>query len=137
MNGLRHTTAAMLLIRLLCRLQDFVTLYQNFHEKGLALVAFPCNQFGFQEPGNSAEIKNFASGKGFKGLLMEKIDVNGPKASPVYAFLKEASGDTSPIPWNFAKFLVRKDGTVFGRYGPKTGADDLTPLIQQLLADDK
>ena len=46
------------------------------------------NQFGFQEPGNSEQIKNFASGKGFKGLLMEKIDVNGPKASPVYAFLK-------------------------------------------------
>ena len=56
---------------------------------GCPVFAVVCsNQFGFQEPGNSEQIKNFASGKGFKGLLMEKIDVNGPKASPVYSFLK-------------------------------------------------
>jgi len=68
---------------------------------------------------------------------MDKIDVNGPKASPVYTFLKAASGDTSPISWNFAKFLVKKDGTVFGRYGPSSTAVDLTPHIEKLLAEDK
>lgn len=73
-----------------------VVLYMAMHAAFSLGTKFGCpvfavfcsNQFGFQEPGNSAEIKNFASGKGFKGLLMEKIDVNGPKASPVYAFLK-------------------------------------------------
>lgn len=55
-------------------------------------AVFCSNQFGFQEPGKSEEIKNFASGKGFRGLLMEKIDVNGPKASPVYSFLKVCIG---------------------------------------------
>lgn len=55
------------------------------------------NQFGFQEPGSSDEIKNFASGKGFKGLLMEKIEVNGPKASPVYAFLKVCGIAEEPL----------------------------------------
>lgn len=108
-----------------------------FAGKNVAIVAFPCNQFLFQEPGSNAEIKDFAKNKGFKGLLMDKIDVNGSQASPVYAYLKEASGDTSPIPWNFAKFLVRKDGTVFGRYGPKSTAAELSPLIDQLLAEGK
>lgn len=68
---------------------------------------------------------------------MDKIDVNGPKASPVYTFLKAASGDTSPITWNFAKFLVKRDGTVFGRYGPSSMAVELTPHIEKLLAEQK
>ncbi|DBA70025.1 TPA: hypothetical protein ACH3X2_012323 [Trebouxia sp. C0005] len=89
------------------------------------------NQFLSQEPGSNKDIKEFARNKGFKGVLMDKIDVNGPKASPA------ASGDTSPISWNFAKFLVKKDGTVFGRYGPSSTAVDLTPHIEKLLAEDK
>lgn len=68
---------------------------------------------------------------------MDKIDVNGSEASPVYTYLKEASGDTSSIPWNFAKFLVKKDGTVFGRYGPKSSATEYSPLIDKLLTDSK
>lgn len=61
----------------------------------------PRLQFGFQEPGTNEEIKAFAADKGFRGLLMDKINVNGSEASPVYNFLKLASGDTSPILWNF------------------------------------
>jgi len=64
---------------------------------------------------------------------MDKVDVNGKKASPVYTFLKAASGDVSPISWNFAKFLVAKDGTVFARYGPSSMAVELTPDIEKLL----
>ena len=64
-------------------------------------------QFGFQEPGTNEEIKAFAASKNFTGLLMDKINVNGSKTSPVFAYLKVASGDTSLIGWNFAKFLVR------------------------------
>ncbi|KAL0042889.1 hypothetical protein WJX79_002809 [Trebouxia sp. C0005] len=118
-------------------LVDFATLQQTFAGKDVVIVAFPCNQFLNQEPGSNDNIKQFAQNKGFKGFLMDKIDVNGSEASPVYTYLKEASGDASPIPWNFAKFLVKKDGTVFGRYGPKSSATEYSPLIEKLLADSK
>ncbi len=65
---------------------------------------------------------------------MDKIKVNGSDASPVFQFLKVASGDTSLITWNFAKFLVRPDGTVAGRYGPKTNPMELAPEIEKLLS---
>ncbi|KAL0018935.1 hypothetical protein WJX79_007706 [Trebouxia sp. C0005] len=103
--------------------KDFATLEGKFAGQGLTIVAFPCNQFLSQEPGSNKDIKEFARNKGFKGVLMDKIDA--------------ASGDTSPISWNFAKFLVKKDGTVFGRYGPSSTAVDLTPHIEKLLAEDK
>ncbi|KAG2489497.1 hypothetical protein HYH03_011950 [Edaphochlamys debaryana] len=100
-------------------------------------MAFPCNQFGGQEPGTNAEIKAFAQARGFEGagaLLMDKIDVNGGGMSPVYAYLKSASGDTSDIGWNFGKFLVRPDGTVAGRYAPTTGPLSIDKDIQAALA---
>ncbi|DBB11502.1 TPA: hypothetical protein ACH3X3_006907 [Trebouxia sp. C0006] len=112
-------------------------LQQTFAGKDVVIIAFPCNQFLNQEPGSNDVIKQFAQDKGFTGFLMDKIDVNGSEASPVYTFLKEASGDNSPIPWNFAKFLVKKDGTVFGRYGPKSSATEYSPLIEKLLTDSK
>ena len=68
------------------------------------------------------------------GLLMDKIKVNGSSASPVFQYLKVASGDTGLISWNFAKFLVTKQGTVHGRYGPKTNPCALEPEIEKLLA---
>mmetsp|Transcript_23799 Transcript_23799/g.61091 ORF Transcript_23799/g.61091 Transcript_23799/m.61091 type:complete len:105 (-) Transcript_23799:170-484(-) len=98
-------------------------------------MAFPCNQFGHQEPGSDAEIKKFAYGHGFTGFLMDKVDVNGPSTHPVYSWLKEQSGDTSDISWNFAKFLVRPDGTVAGRYPPHTSPNALRPFIEQILGD--
>ena len=96
-------------------------------------MAFPCNQFGFQEPGTNEEIKAFAEARGFQGLLMDKVKVNGSGASPVFDYLKVASRDTSLVSWNFAKWLVRKDGTVAGRYGPKTNPCALEPQIEELL----
>lgn len=68
---------------------------------------------------------------------MDKVNVNGSGASPVYQFLKVASGDTSAIGWNFGKFLVRRDGTVQGRYSPRTNPCALEPQIQELLAQAK
>lgn len=112
--------------------KDFVTLDKEFKDS-LEIVAFPCNQFGGQEPKSNAEIKKFAEGKSFPGLLMAKIDVNGPKASPIYTFLKEGSGDTSDIGWNFEKFLVKKDGTVAGRFSSRTASASLAPKIKELI----
>jgi glutathione peroxidase-family protein len=92
--------------------------------KGLAIVCFPCNQFGKQEPGTNAEIKAFVEDKfDFSGegvYLMDKIDVNGPNTHPVWEFLKaKYPGDVS---WNFAaKFLVDKNGEVVERNGLGAG----------------
>ncbi|KXZ53559.1 hypothetical protein GPECTOR_6g475 [Gonium pectorale] len=116
---------------------EFAVLLGKYPATDLTIVAFPCNQFGGQEPGSNAEVKAFATNKGFQGegaLLMDKIDVNGANASPVYQYLKVASGDTSDIGWNFGKFLVRPDGTVFGRYAPTTSPLALEKYVQELLA---
>ncbi|PRW39381.1 Cation efflux system related [Chlorella sorokiniana] len=116
---------------------DFKALKEKYADKGLVIMAFPCNQFGFQEPGTNAEIKKFAADRGFTGegtLLMDKVKVNGAAASPVFQFLKVASGDTGPIMWNFAKFLVRKNGTVYGRFGVRTLPSELIPQIEECLA---
>jgi glutathione peroxidase-family protein len=81
---------------------EFKALLSKYSDKGLVIQAFPCNQFGFQEPGTNEEIKRFAESKGFlpEGLLMDKVKVNGSKASPVFEFLKVHSGDSSFISWN-------------------------------------
>jgi glutathione peroxidase len=110
-----------------------VTLKEAYPDN-FEIVAFPCNQFGGQEPGSNDEIKAFAKEKNYTGLLMDKIEVNGPNASPVYDFLKKGSGDPSDIPWNFEKFLVAKDGTVAGRYTrSRASASELSPKINELL----
>lgn len=113
-----------------------MALKEKYGDKGLVIMAFPCNQFGFQEPGTNEEIKKFAADRGFTGqgtMLMDKVRVNGSGASPVFQFLKVASGDTGPIGWNFAKFLVRKDGTVYGRFGVRMLPSELVPQIEECL----
>lgn len=115
--------------------REFKELLEKYQDLGLVIQAFPCNQFGFQEPGSNASIKEFAAGKGFTGMLMDKVKVNGSSSSPVFDFLKVASGDTSLISWNFAKFLVKKDGSVHGRYGPKTSPASLESEIKSLLEE--
>lgn len=115
--------------------REFKALLDKYQDKGLVIQAFPCNQFGFQEPGSNDSIKKFAAEKGFQGMLMDKVKVNGSSSSPVFDYLKVASGDTSLIGWNFAKFLVKKDGTVHGRYGPKTSPMSLESVIKSLLEE--
>jgi glutathione peroxidase len=102
-------------------------LYGQYKEKGLVVLGFPCNQFGKQEPGSEAEIKEFCSSK-YKVTfpMFSKLEVNGEGASPLYKYL--TSQDTQPvekgaISWNFEKFLVGRDGKVVARFSPRTKPD--------------
>jgi glutathione peroxidase len=112
--------------------------YQQFRDKGVEVLGFPCNQFGSQEPGTEEEIGTFCEKNfGVTFPLFAKIDVNGSNAHPLYKHLKnEAPGlmGTEAIKWNFTKFLVKKDGTVYKRYAPQTDPKDLTEDIEKLLA---
>jgi glutathione peroxidase len=112
--------------------------YQQFRDKGVEVLGFPCNQFGGQEPGAEAQIGAFCEKNyGVTFPLFAKVDVNGDKAHPLFKQLKkEAPGllGTEAIKWNFTKFLVRKDGTVYRRYAPSTEPKELAGDIEKLLA---
>jgi len=113
--------------------------YEQFKDKGVEVLGFPCNQFGSQEPGSADEIGAFCQKNyGVNFPMFEKIDVNGDGAHPLYKFLKsEGKGilGTEAIKWNFTKFLVKKDGTVYKRYAPTTTPKELLPEIEKLLAE--
>jgi len=113
-------------------------LYRDYHERGLEVLGFPCNQFRQQEPGNEAEIGAFCEKNfGVSFPLFAKIDVNGDDAHPLFRFLKgEAPGvlGTEGIKWNFTKFLVNKEGAVVKRYAPATKPEELKGDIEKLLA---
>ena len=110
-------------------------LYRDLQAKGLVVLGFPCNQFGAQEPGDAAEIASFCSlTYDVSFPMFAKIDVNGPKENPLYAWLKaEAPGllGTQSIKWNFTKFLVDGSGKVVGRFAP---ADKPEALRKEILA---
>ncbi|ATW04978.1 glutathione peroxidase [Sphingopyxis sp. BSNA05] len=111
-------------------------LHQEYHDQGLEILAFPCNQFGNQEPGDADEIKNFCSlNYDVSFPLMAKIDVNGNDADPLWKYLKtEKSGLLgSRIKWNFTKFLVDREGNVVARYGPAVKPEQLKSEIEALL----
>ncbi len=97
-------------------------LWRKYRDQGFEVIAFPCNQFGHQEPGSADEIAEFCKVNfGLSFPLMGKIDVNGADAAPLYDWLKaEAPGlmGTKSIKWNFTKFLIGRDGKVVRRYGP-------------------
>lgn len=113
--------------------------YEQFKDKGATVLGFPCNQFGGQEPGNEAEIGAFCEKNfGVTFPLFAKIDVNGNDAHPLFEHLKkEAPGimGTQGIKWNFTKFLVKKDGSVYKRYAPTTTPEELMGDIEKLLAE--
>jgi glutathione peroxidase len=112
--------------------------YQQFKDKGVEVLGFPCNQFGSQEPGGSEEIGAFCQKNyGVSFPMFSKIEVNGADAHPLYKYLKsEKSGilGIEAIKWNFTKFLIAKDGSVFKRYAPQTPPKDLMADIEKLLA---
>ena len=112
-------------------------LNKRYGDKGLVVLGFPCNQFGAQEPGNAEEIANFCSlTYDVTFPMFAKIDVNGPSAHPLYAFLKsEKKGllGSEGIKWNFTKFLVGRDGQVVERFAPTTKPEDLSSAIEKLL----
>jgi glutathione peroxidase len=111
-------------------------LHQEYKDKGLEILAFPCNQFGNQEPGDADEIRNFCSlNYDVSFPLMGKIEVNGNDADPLWKYLKsEKSGLLgSRIKWNFTKFLVDREGNVVGRFGPAVKPEQLKSEIEALL----
>lgn len=112
-------------------------LYQSFKDRGFAVLAFPSNQFGGQEPGSAAEIGAFCQKNyGVTFPVFAKIDVNGPNAHPLYRFLRKSRPGflgLDSIKWNFTKFLVDRKGAVAGRYSPTTQPKDLTAAIEALL----
>ena len=111
-------------------------LYQEYAGKGLEILAFPCNQFGNQEPGDADEIRNFCSlNYDVSFPLMAKVEVNGNDADPLWKYLKsEKSGLLgSRIKWNFTKFLVDREGNVVGRFGPAVKPEQLKSEIEALL----
>jgi glutathione peroxidase len=113
--------------------------YQQFKDKGVEVLGFPCNQFGSQEPGSSDEIGAFCEKNyGVTFPLFAKIDVNGNDAHPLFKHLKQQAPGlmgTEAIKWNFTKFLVKKDGTVYKRYAPQTEPKELMQDIEKLLAE--
>lgn len=110
-------------------------LHKKYAEKGLRILAFPCNQFGEQEPGTNEEIKAFAVARGAEYDLFAKIDVNGDNAHPLYKYLKAKQKGLlgNKIKWNFSKFLCDKDGQPVKRYAPTTGPLSCTKDIEKYL----
>lgn len=112
-------------------------LYDAYKDQGLVVLGFPCNQFGAQEQGGEAEIKDFCETNfSISFPMFAKIDVNGDNADPLFLFLQNAKKgfmNTGPIKWNFSKFVVDKEGNVVGRYGslddPAALEDDIKKLL--------
>ena len=109
-------------------------LHRKYRDRGLAVIGFPCNQFGAQEPGDAKEIAAFCTSQyGVSFAMSEKIEVNGSGAHPLYRWLKEASG-SGDIEWNFVKFLVGPDGSLIRRYPPRARPEDIAADIEAVLA---
>ena len=112
-------------------------LYSKYSNKDFEILAFPCNQFGAQEPGSNEEIKEFCDinfNVSFK--IFDKINVNGSSASPLFKHLKnEAKGvmGSEAIKWNFTKFLIDNNGSVIKRYSPQTTPDKIDKDLSKIL----
>lgn len=119
------------------------TLYESHKADGLVVLGFPSNQFGKQEPGSDAEIKQFCSSKyDVKFDMFSKVDVNGPKAHPFYQYLTSEESNkpyAGKIGWNFEKFLIGRDGQVVGRFKPgvEPDSDELVGAVKKELAKGK
>jgi glutathione peroxidase len=112
-------------------------LYQDYRDRGFEVLAFPCNQFGGQEPGDAGEIAEFCKVNfGLTFPLMAKVDVNGDNASPLFDWMKrEKPGvmGSKAIKWNFTKFLIDRSGQVAKRYGPTDAPKMIAKDIEKLL----
>jgi len=112
-------------------------LFQQYKARGFEVLAFPCNQFGGQEPGDADEIAEFCKVNfGLTFPLMAKVDVNGEDASPLFDWMKaEKPGlmGSKAIKWNFTKFLIDREGNVVKRYGPADAPKTIAKDIEKLL----
>ena len=120
------------------QLEGLETLHKTYASQGLTVIGFPCNQFGAQDAGTNAEIGAFCQRNyGVSFVMMEKINVNGDDAHPLFKWLKaEAPGvlGSEGIKWNFTKFLVGKDGQAMKRYASMDAPAKLTKDIEAALA---
>jgi glutathione peroxidase len=114
-------------------------LYRTYRDRGFEVLAFPCNQFGEQEPGSAAEIEAFCTRNyDITFPLFAKIDVNGDAASPLWEYLKlqqPGALGTTAIKWNFTKFLVSRAGGVVARYGSRTTPEEIERDVVALLTE--
>lgn len=113
---------------------ELVELFDQYNEsKGLQILAFPCNQFGGQEPGTNEEICQFVAQKNVKFDMFDKINVNGDDAHPLFKYLKHKQGGTlgNFIKWNFTKFIIDKNGQPVERHGPSTNPKDLVKSLEK------
>lgn len=112
-------------------------LYRHYQDRGFAVLGFPCNQFGRQEPGDEAEIQEFGRVRyAVTFPMFAKVEVNGPGAHPLYDYLKRARPGflgLRRIMWNFTKFLIDRRGEPVRRIGPSTPPERISPAIQELL----
>jgi glutathione peroxidase len=117
--------------------QGLEALQEKYHDRGFNVLAFPCNQFGAQEPGTEREIQQFCETHyGVTFPLFAKIDVNGDNAAPLYQHLKTAKKGllgTEAIKWNFTKFLVNRKGDVVARYAPNDTPESIAADIEKQL----
>jgi len=113
-------------------------LWDDYRDRGLVVVGFPCNQFGAQDPGSNNEIASFCEmNYGVSFPMMSKVDVNGTSADPLWAWLKSSAPGvlgSETVKWNFTKFLVGRDGKVIRRYAPNEEPDALRRDIEVALA---
>ena len=113
------------------------TIYERYRDRGFAVLGFPCNQFGEQEPGSAEQIGAFCQKNyGVTFPMFEKIDVNGDAAHPLYKWLKQSAPGvlgSERIKWNFTKFLLDREGHVKARYAPVTKPEQLAADIEALL----
>ena len=118
------------------------SLYRKYRNRGFAVLGFPSNQFGAQEPGSADEIGAFCESRfGITFPLFAKVDVNGPTAHPLYRFLKQEQPGifglfgSGAIRWNFTKFLIDRGGRVVARFGSATKPERLAAKIERLLGE--
>ena len=114
-------------------LQD---LYEQYHEQGLEILDFPCNQFGGQAPGTEAEIVDFCQSRyGVTFPQFAKVEVNGSNEAPLFKYLKSQQGGVlgDNIKWNFTKFLVNRDGEVIDRFAPTVTPKKLEDRVKEVL----
>lgn len=117
--------------------KDLQILHEKYHQEGLVILAFPCNQFGKQEPGSDSQIKDFCESKfGVTFELFAKVDVNGKNAHPIFSYLTtELPGYFGKkIKWNFTKFLVDKSGKPTLRFAPITSPQKIEKEIKHCLS---
>jgi glutathione peroxidase len=118
--------------------QGLQALHEQYADRGFAVLGFPCDQFGNQEPGDEAQIADFCERNyGVSFPMFSKIEVNGDGAHPLFQWLRQEKGGVlgSAIKWNFTKFLVGRDGQVLRRYPPTTKPEKLTDDIEKALAE--